>query len=126
MRALSFFHDQLVNARTCSVMLEQPGLLIEPLQRPQLLLPSESGVTNGGFQHAYRLVVNPKRHGERVPILATVSERKSSRVGEAERGSMHDLGHHGQGAHGPRSHSRSEQQVGEVGWPTSAAAAKLP
>jgi exo-beta-1,3-glucanase (GH17 family) len=31
---------------------------------------------------------------------------------------MHDLGDHGQGAHGRRSRSRTEQWVGEVGWPT--------
>jgi hypothetical protein len=37
-------------------MLEQPGLLIEPFQRPQFHLPSEPGVTNGGLQHAYNPV----------------------------------------------------------------------
>jgi hypothetical protein len=40
MRSLSFFRDQLVDGWTRSVMLEQPGLLVEPLQRPQFLLPS--------------------------------------------------------------------------------------
>jgi len=40
MRALSFVRDQLLDGRTGSVVLEQPGLLIEPLQRPQFLLPS--------------------------------------------------------------------------------------
>jgi hypothetical protein len=40
MRVLSFFRDQLLDGRTRRVMLEQPGLLIEPLQRPQLLLSS--------------------------------------------------------------------------------------
>jgi hypothetical protein len=40
MRALSFFRDQFLDGRTRSVMLEQSGLLIEPLQRPQFLLSS--------------------------------------------------------------------------------------
>jgi hypothetical protein len=39
-------------------MLKQPRLLIEPLQRSQLVLLSEPGLTDGGLQHAYRLVVN--------------------------------------------------------------------
>ena len=97
-------------------MLEQPRLLVEPFQCPQFLLPSEPGVTNGGLQHAYRLVVDAKRHGKRVPVLATVRERKSSRVGEAVWGSVHDLGDHGQRAHGTRSHAGSEQKLCEIGW----------
>jgi hypothetical protein len=51
-----------------------------------------------------------------MPVLATVRERKSSRVGEAVWRSMHDLGDHRQGAHGTRSHAGSEQKLCEIGW----------
>jgi hypothetical protein len=50
-----------------------------------------------------------------MPVLATVSEGKSSRVGEAVWGSMHYLGDYGQGAHGTRSHAGREQQLWEIG-----------
>jgi rhodanese-related sulfurtransferase len=74
MRPLSFLRDQLLDLRTRRVTLEQPRLFIEALQCPHLLVPSEPRLTNGGLQHAYRLVVDPERHGERVPVLAAVSE----------------------------------------------------
>ena len=69
---------------------------------------------NGGLQHSYRFIIDPQRHGEGMPVLSPVRERKSRRVGEAIRGSMHDLGDHSQSPHGPGAHSGSEQQVREV------------
>jgi hypothetical protein len=50
-----------------------------------------------------------------MPILATVREGKPRGVGEAVWGSVHDFGDHGQRANSPRSHSRSEQQLWEIG-----------
>jgi hypothetical protein len=119
MRPLSFLRDQLVNGGTRSVSIEQSGLFIEPPERAQFLLPSELCRMNGGFQHAYRLVVDTQRHREWMPVLPSVRERKSSRVGEAIRGSMHDLGT--VRAPTPGVSSSSGKSLG----PRSAAAAKF-
>jgi len=102
-----FFRDQLLDGRTRSISLDQAGLLIQPPERAELLLSSEFRCINGGLQHAYRLIVDPQRHGEGVPVLPSVRERKSSRVGETIRGSVHDLGDHSQCADGPGAHAGS-------------------
>ena len=43
-------------------------------------------------EHRNRLVVDAKRHGKRVPVLAAVSERESRGVVETRRRAVHDLG----------------------------------
>jgi hypothetical protein len=50
MRPISFVGDQLLDRRTRSLLLQQPGLLIEALQRTQFLLSSEFRCVNGGLQ----------------------------------------------------------------------------
>ena len=49
-----------------------------------------------------------------MPILAAMRKGETRRVRKSVRCSVHDLGDHRQGAHGPRSYARNEQQFGEV------------
>ena len=49
-----------------------------------------------------------------MPILATMRKGETRRVRKSVRCSVHDLGNHRQGAHGPCSYARNEQQFGEV------------
>src|ERR1700730_3854280 len=62
-----------------------------------------------------RLFVDPKGHRKRMPVLAAMRKRKTRRVGEAVRRTMHDLGNHRQRAYRPRTDTWNEQQLGEVG-----------
>ena len=50
-----------------------------------------------------------------MPILAAVRKGKPRWVGEAARGSVHDLGHQGQGTNRPGPHPWNKQQLGKVG-----------
>jgi hypothetical protein len=84
--------DQLLDRRTRSISLDQARLLIQALQRTQFLLASQFRAADGRLQHAHRFVVHPQWHGEGMPVLPAMRERKSSRVGEAIRSSVHDLG----------------------------------
>ena len=117
MRLLSFMRDQLPDRRTRSASLDQSGLLIDPPQGIKFLFPSQFRSMNGGLQHAYCLVVNPKRHRKGMSVFASMRERESRRVGEAVRGSVNNFGDHRQGADGPGSHSGSQEQFRKVGWP---------
>ena len=49
-----------------------------------------------------------------MPVLAAMRKGETRRVRKSVWCSVHDLGNHRQGAHGPRSHARNEQQFGEV------------
>src|SRR4051812_13179111 len=51
-----------------------------------------------------------------MPILAAVRKGKPRWVGEAARGSVHNLGHQGQGTNRSGADPWNEQQLGEVGW----------
>jgi hypothetical protein len=43
-------------------------------------------------QHGYRFVVRSEGHGERMAVLAAVSEREAGGIGETRRRAVHDLG----------------------------------
>ena len=49
-----------------------------------------------------------------MPVLATVRQREPGRIGEPAGGAVDDLGHRGERLDGARSHSRLEEQAGEV------------
>src|SRR5215471_8418169 len=114
LRKPPFLCDKLLNGTTRSASFEETGLLIEPLQRAQLLLASEFCTPNGGLHHTYRLVIDPERHREGMPVLAAVSERKSRGISEAIRGTVHHLGDHGQGTHSARANTGGEQEIRKV------------
>ena len=95
--------------------IEPTGLLVEPLHGRQFLVVSELRALDGAFQNPDRLVIDSKRHRERVPVLAAVRKGEPRRVGKAVRRPVHDLGHHGERPHRPCPDARREQQLGEVG-----------
>src|SRR6516225_4795424 len=92
----------------------EPRLVVEPLERCELFLTSELRVLHCRFQHLDGLIVDPKGHRKRMPVLAAMRKGEARRVREAVRRPMHDLGNHRQGAHGPRSHAWNEEQFGEI------------
>jgi hypothetical protein len=49
-----------------------------------------------------RLIVDPKEHRKRMPVLAAMRKRKTRGVGEAVGHSVHDFGNHRQRAYRPR------------------------
>src|SRR3984893_14348638 len=61
-----------------------------------------------------RLIVDPKGHRKRMPVLSAMRKRKARRVGEAVGRSVHDFGNHRQRAYRPRTDTWNEQQFGEV------------
>ena len=105
MRPISLVRDQLLDRGTRSAPLKDPGLLIEPPERGELLVSAELRGMNGGLQHSYCFIINPQRHGEGVPVLPSVREGKSSRVSETVGSSVNDLGDHSQCADGPGAHA---------------------
>jgi hypothetical protein len=107
--------DQLLYRRTGGVALDESSRVVEALERGQLFLTSELRALDRRLQHLNRLIVDPKRHRKRMPVLATVSKREARRVGEAVRLFIHDLGDHYERAHGPRSDAWNEEQFGKVG-----------
>lgn len=60
------------------------------------------------------LVVHAERHRKRIPVLATVGDGESRRVGEAVRRAVYHLGYHCQRLHSPRSHAGNEEELGKV------------
>ena len=95
--------------------LEKSSLVVEPLERGELFLTPELCTLDRRLQHVNRLIVDPKWHRKRMPVLTAMRKREPRRIGEAARRSVHDLGDHRQRAHRPRAHAWNEQQFGEIG-----------
>ena len=95
--------------------LDESSLVVEALERCQLFLTPELRALDRRFQHMDRLIVDPKGHRKRMPVLAAMRKRKTRRAGEAVRRTMHDVGHHRQRAYRPRTDTWNEEQLGEVG-----------
>src|SRR5580692_6819210 len=94
--------------------LEPTRLVVEPLQRPELLLLPELGFLNRRLQRLNCLIVDAKRNRKRMPVLAAMRQRETGGIAEAIWRAMHDFGDHRQGAHGTRADARDEQELREI------------
>jgi len=91
--------------------LDGSSLVVEPLKRGQLFLAAEFRALGRRLQHSNRLIVNPKGHRKRMPVLAAMRKGETRRVGEPVWRAMHDLGDHRQRTHGPRTDAWNGRQV---------------
>jgi len=110
-RTLPLALDELLQRRPGGHALQPPRLLVEPLQRLQLLVVAEPRRRNRLLQHRDGPVVHPQRHREGVAVLAAVRERKAGRIGEAARRAVQHLGHRGERLHRARADARSALPV---------------
>jgi hypothetical protein len=69
---------------------------------------------NGGFQDANGLVVDAKRDGEGVSILATVRQREARGVSETVRRAVYNLCNQSQSANCSRAHAGREEELDKV------------
>ena len=74
---------QLLYRRTGGVALDESSLVVEAFERGQLFPAAELRALDRRLQHSNCLIVNPKGHRKRMPVLATVRKREARRVGEA-------------------------------------------
>ena len=74
---------QLLYRRTGGVALDESSLVVEAFERSQLFPAAELRALDRRLQHSNCLIVNPKGHRKRMPVLATVRKREARWVGEA-------------------------------------------
>ena len=113
-RAFSFLGDQIFDRRTPRAALQELCLFVQPLDSSKLFIPPELRFLNGGFQDANGLVVDAKRDGEGVSILATVRQREARRVSETVRRAVDDLCNQSQSANCSRAYAGREQELDKV------------
>ena len=116
MREPPLLGDQIRQGRSGRASFDPPGLVVEPLDRSEDVVPPEPGLLHRRLHDVDRLVIDPERDREGMAVLAAMGERKARRIGETVRRAVNDFGHHRQRAHRPRADARHEQQFGKVGW----------
>src|ERR1700710_681818 len=89
-------------------------LFVQPLNRRQLFVAAELCTLDGTLQYPNGLVIDTRRNGERMSILATMGEGIASRITEAARSAMHDLGDERQRLHGAGANLGCQQQFSKV------------
>ena len=116
MREPPLLGDQIRQGRSGRASFDPSGLVVEPLDRSEDVVPPEPGLLHRRLHDLDRLVIDPERDREGMAVLAAMGERKARRIGETVRRAVNDFGHHRQRAHRPRADARHEQQFGKVGW----------
>src|SRR5262245_38065003 len=76
-RRIALPSDVGADRRALHVSLQSTGLLVQPPDGFELFVTPELGVLDRCLQHGNRLVVHQDGHGERMPVLAAVGQRKA-------------------------------------------------
>src|SRR5712672_2840524 len=82
-RAVALVFHQGAERRPGDRAFQPAGLLVEPADRLQLLVASETRLADRLLENGNGLVVHAQRDGEGMTVLAAVREREPRRVGEA-------------------------------------------
>src|SRR6185437_6246087 len=90
MRASTLLGKQRLDRGSRDMALHSARLLVEALDRGQLLGLTELGLADGRAQHTDRAIIDLERHGIGMAVLAAVCERESRRIAEAIGRAMHD------------------------------------